>query len=49
MHLSQRIAMSPMTRSRALDDGTPSPLAVDYYAQRASFGMLITEGNPAFP
>lgn len=45
MHLPQRITMSPMTRSRALDDGTPSPLAVTYYAQRASLGMLVTEGT----
>ena len=49
MHLPQRITMSPMTRSRALDDGTPSPLAVDYYAQRASFGMLVTEGTQPSP
>ncbi len=45
MRLPQRITMSPMTRSRALDDGTPAPMSVDYYAQRASFGMLITEGT----
>ena len=45
MRLPQRITMSPMTRSRALADGTPSPLAVEYYAQRASLGMLITEGT----
>jgi N-ethylmaleimide reductase len=45
MRLPQRITLSPMTRSRALDDGTPSPMAVDYYAQRASLGMLITEGT----
>jgi N-ethylmaleimide reductase len=45
MVLPQRITMAPMTRSRALVDGTPSPLAVKYYAQRASLGMLITEGT----
>lgn len=45
MQLPQRITMSPMTRSRALDDGTPAPMAVDYYAHRASLGMLITEGT----
>jgi 2,4-dienoyl-CoA reductase-like NADH-dependent reductase (Old Yellow Enzyme family) len=33
-----------MTRSRALPDGTPGPLAAEYYAQRASLGLLITEG-----
>ena len=45
MSLPQRITMSPMTRSRALADGSLSPLAVEYYAQRASLGMLITEGT----
>ncbi|GAB7070515.1 alkene reductase [Mycobacterium hodleri] len=45
MRLPQRITMSPMTRSRALDDGTPAPMAVEYYAQRAAFGLLITEGT----
>ena len=34
-----------MTRSRALADGTPGQLAAEYYAQRASLGLLITEGT----
>jgi 2,4-dienoyl-CoA reductase-like NADH-dependent reductase (Old Yellow Enzyme family) len=34
-----------MTRSRANPDGTPGPLAAEYYAQRASLGLLITEGT----
>ena len=42
--LPHRFAMAPMTRSRALPDGTPSPLAAEYYAQRASLGLLISEG-----
>src|SRR5690606_26858983 len=37
-------AMAPMTRSRALPDGTPGPLAAEYYTQRASLGLLISEG-----
>lgn len=45
MHLPQRLAMSPMTRSRANPDGTPGALAAEYYAQRASMGLLITEGT----
>lgn len=45
MKLPQRVTMSPMTRSRALADGTPSPLAPEYYAQRASLGLLIAEGT----
>jgi len=34
-----------MTRSRAKADGTPGDLAAEYYAQRASLGLLITEGT----
>lgn len=45
MHLSHRLAMAPMTRSRAYPDGTPGALAAEYYSQRASFGLLITEGT----
>jgi N-ethylmaleimide reductase len=44
LSLPHRFAMAPMTRSRAHPDGTPSPLAAEYYAQRASLGLLITEG-----
>ncbi len=43
--LANRIVMAPMTRSRALEDGTPSPASVDYYRQRASAGLIITEGT----
>lgn len=45
INLSHRLAMSPMTRSRALPDGTPSELAASYYSQRASLGLLISEGT----
>ncbi|MFD6197489.1 alkene reductase [Mycobacteriaceae bacterium NPDC060252] len=44
MALKHRLAMSAMTRDRALADGTPGPSAPLYYSQRASLGMLITEG-----
>ena len=37
--------MSPMTRSRAVDNNTPNALMASYYAQRASAGLIITEGN----
>ena len=43
--LPHRFAMAPMTRSRAQPDGTPGPLAAAYYAQRASLGLLISEGT----
>lgn len=39
-----RMIMAPMTRSRALPRGVPSELAIEYYAQRASAGMIISEG-----
>ncbi len=39
-----RIIMAPMTRSRALPGGVPSEIAIDYYSQRASAGLIITEG-----
>ncbi len=49
MQLSHRLALSPMTRSRAQEDGTPGPLAAEYYRQRASLGLLITEGTQPSP
>jgi 2,4-dienoyl-CoA reductase-like NADH-dependent reductase (Old Yellow Enzyme family) len=45
MQLQHRFAMAPMTRSRANADGTPSQLAPVYYRQRASLGLLISEGT----
>jgi N-ethylmaleimide reductase len=39
-----RLVMAPMTRSRADDEGVPSDLTVTYYAQRASAGLIVTEG-----
>ena len=43
--LPHRFAMAPMTRSRAKPDGSPGDLAAEYYAQRASLGLIITEGT----
>ncbi|MCU0868447.1 MAG: alkene reductase [Burkholderiales bacterium] len=42
--LTNRIVMAPMTRSRALPDGSPSPLHPTYYAQRAGAGLIVSEG-----
>lgn len=42
--LPNRLVMAPMTRSRADSDGVPSDLTVTYYAQRASAGLIISEG-----
>ena len=38
-----RIFMSPLTRCRADDDHVPTPMMVEYYASRASMGLIITE------
>src|ERR1700733_12606154 len=44
--LPNRLVMAPLTRNRAVPPGmVPSPLAVDYYGQRASAGLLITEAT----
>jgi N-ethylmaleimide reductase len=43
--LPNRLVMAPMTRSRAKFDGTPGDLAADYYAQRASVGLIVSEGT----
>jgi 2,4-dienoyl-CoA reductase-like NADH-dependent reductase (Old Yellow Enzyme family) len=45
IRLEHRLALAPMTRNRAQADGTPGPLAAEYYAQRAGLGLLITEGT----
>ncbi|MFI1286682.1 alkene reductase [Streptomyces sp. NPDC020858] len=42
--LSNRIALAPMTRSRAGQGGIATPLVAEYYTQRASAGLIITEG-----
>ena len=43
--LPNRLVMAPLTRNRAVAGLVPSPLAVEYYAQRASAGLLITEAS----
>lgn len=43
--LSNRLVMAPMTRSRAAADGSPTPLMAEYYAQRASLGLILTEAT----
>ena len=45
IHLETRIAMAPLTRSRAIEGEVPNPLAVEYYAQRASVGLIISEAT----
>lgn len=44
VELKNRIVMAPMTRSRAIG-GVPGALHVEYYGQRTSAGLIITEGT----
>jgi N-ethylmaleimide reductase len=48
--LANRIVMAPLTRNRATPNGdVPSELSVEYYVQRASAGLIITEGTQISP
>ena len=40
--LPNRLVMAPLTRNRAVAGLVPSPLAIEYYGQRASAGLNIT-------
>ena len=44
-NLPHRLVMAPLTRNRATEGMVPGDLAVEYYAQRASAGLIITEGT----
>jgi N-ethylmaleimide reductase len=47
--LPNRIFMAPLTRNRANPDGVHSALAVTYYSQRASAGLIVTEATQISP
>ncbi len=47
--LQNRFAMAPLTRSRALEGDVPNPLAIEYYTQRASAGLIIAEATQISP
>ena len=47
--LPNRMVMAPMTRCRAIEGDVPGPLSVIYYTQRASAGLIVTEGSPVSP
>jgi N-ethylmaleimide reductase len=49
IELKNRMVMSPMTRSRAFTDNIPNEKAPLYYKQRASAGLIITEGTQVSP
>ncbi|PZU19164.1 MAG: alkene reductase [Shinella sp.] len=43
--LANRVVMAPLTRNRAAEGLVPSELAAEYYAQRASAGLIVTEAT----
>jgi 2,4-dienoyl-CoA reductase-like NADH-dependent reductase (Old Yellow Enzyme family) len=49
LHLPNRILMAPLTRLRGTPDHVPTPMMAEYYAQRASAGLIISEGTPVDP
>lgn len=49
LELPNRIVMSPLTRSRAGSERTPNDLMVEYYTQRSSAGLIISEATAVTP
>jgi 2,4-dienoyl-CoA reductase-like NADH-dependent reductase (Old Yellow Enzyme family) len=47
--LPNRVIMAPLTRLRGTPDHIPTHLMVDYYTQRASAGLIVSEGIPVIP
>src|SRR5689334_18957677 len=49
LNLRNRVIMAPLTRSRAVDRRIPNDLMAEYYAQRASAGMILSEATAVSP
>src|ERR1700690_1409078 len=49
IQLPNRIVMAPLTRMRAGTANVPTPLNAEYYAQRSSAGLIISEGTAVSP
>lgn len=49
LQLANRMVMAPLTRSRATPEHTPNELMATYYGQRATAGLIITEGTSPSP
>ncbi len=47
--LKNRIVMAPLTRSRAGSQGVPGPMNAEYYARRASAGLIVSEATNISP
>ncbi len=48
-HLPNRIVMAPLTRCRASDGRVPNALMAEYYRQRASAGLILSEATAVSP
>ena len=46
IELPNRVVMSSLTRNRAGEGNVPTDLMVEYYRQRASAGLILTEASP---
>lgn len=44
LELPNRLVMAPLTRVRSGDEGVPGPLVAEHYRQRASLGLIVSEG-----
>ena len=49
LRLKNRVVMAPLTRSRSSTEGVPPDFAADYYAQRASAGLIVSEATNISP
>lgn len=49
LELSNRLVMAPLTRLRAGEEGVPGPLVAEHYRQRASLGLIVSEGTYPSP
>ncbi|HJV98837.1 MAG TPA: alkene reductase [Arthrobacter sp.] len=47
--LPNRLVMAPLTRLRSGEEGVPGPLVVEHYRQRASLGLIVSEGTYPSP
>ncbi|KFF59976.1 1,2-oxophytodienoate reductase [Cryobacterium sp. MLB-32] len=45
LHLTNRLVMAPLTRTRSGAAGVPGEMVAEHYAQRASLGLIVTEGT----
>lgn len=45
LHLTNRLVMAPLTRTRSGSAGVPGEMVAEHYAQRASLGLIVTEGT----